>query len=431
MISPMERREFLQASLAGAGLTLAFCIPGLGPVASAQAKQSESSEGCMPNAWLRITPDNIVTILVSRSEMGQGVFTSMPMIVVEELQADWKQVRVEASPTRPAYVDPVMKMQITGGSMSVRNMFDPLRQAGAAAREMLRQAAAAEWNVPVGECRAEKGTIKHTGSDRSLTFGELCKKASALPVPKAPPLKKYSDFKLVGTSVPRVDSVDKVNGKAVFGVDVIRPEMLYAVVARSPVFGGNVLSFDENAAKKVAGVREVLRISTGIAVCADTLYAAMNGRNELNAKWDKGTHPDLNNAALDKIFAEGLDMKGMATTKHGETGPALEKAAKKLDAVYTFPYVAHVPFEPINCTAHVQSDRCDIWCPTQSQTGALKTGARITGLKESQVYVHSMLLGGGFGRRGRNGGSGGSRRDCQSPAEAGAAFLDQGRGHQV
>ncbi len=399
MTKCMERREFLQASLAGTGLTLAFFIPGLEWVTQAFAKEPESAEACMPNAWLKIAPDNTITVLVSRSEMGQGVFTSMPMIVVEELEADWKNVRVEASPTRPAYVDPVVGIQLTGGSMSVRNMFDPLRTAGAAAREMLRQAAADEWKVPLAECRAEGGMIKHSKSDKSLPYGKLCEKAAKLPVPKDPPLKKEAEFKLIGKPIPRVDAADKANGVPVFGIDVIRPGMLHAVVARSPALGGKVISFDKDAAKKVAGVKDVVQISTGIAVCADDLQAALKGRDALNAKWGKGTIPDLNNALLEKLFAEGMDKKGKITTKLGDTSSALNKAAKKVEASYVFPYVAHVPFEPINCTAHVQSDRCDIWCPTQCQTGALMTGVKITGLKDSQVYVHSTLLGGGFGRR--------------------------------
>lgn len=399
MTHEMDRRKFLQASLAGVGLTLAFSVPGPDLLASAHAAAAEAQGGCMPNAWLNIAPDNTITILVSRSEMGQGVFTSMPMILAEELEADRKEVRVEASPTGPEYVDPVIKLQLTGGSMSVRHMFDPLRKVGAAAREMLRQAAAQEWKVAADECVAQQGMVKHAGTGRSLNYGDLCEKAAKMPVPKEPPLKKDSEFRLIGKTVPRVDATDKVNGAPLFGLDVVRPGMLHAVVARPPAYGAKALSFDKDEAQSVPGVKEVVEIESGVAICAESVSSALKGRDALNVKWGKGSHPDLNNALLEKLFAEGLNKKGVIAKKEGDPRSAYSEAAQKLEAYYSFPYLAHVAMEPINCTAHVQSDRCDIWLPTQFQTRALTTAAKLTGLAQDKVHVHATYLGGGFGRR--------------------------------
>lgn len=399
MTSHMIRREFLQKSLAGAGLTLAFCLVGPGRIELANAEDDPKSEAWMPNAWLKIAPDNTITILVSRSEMGQGVFTSMPMIVAEELEADWKKVRVEASPVTKAYVDPQLGIQLTGGSMSVRNMFEPLRKAGATAREMLRLAAAKEWKVPVEECKALQGTVAHEKTGRKKTYGQLCQEAAKLPVPGNPPKKKAGEFNLIGKPVRRLDASIKINGTPIFGVDVYKPDMLYAVVARPPAYGAKLVSSDEEAAKKVPGVSKVVQIENGLAVCANSTVAAMKGREALNPKWDKGSIPDLDNKFLEKHYKEALEKKGIVTEQQGDAEKELGKSAKTISAEYSFPYVSHVPAEPPNCVVHVQKDRCDIWCPTQFQTGAFGAGVKITGLEPDQVHVHSTYLGGGFGRR--------------------------------
>lgn len=352
-----------------------------------------------PNVWLRITPDNIVTVMVSKSEMGQGVSTSLPMIVADELEADWKQVRFKMVPAREEYKDPVWDMQTTGGSTSVRHMFLPLRKAGAAAREMLITAAARIWGVPTGECEAYRGTVRHRKSGRSLTYGQLSQRAVGLPVPPDPPLKGESRFRLIGTSLPRLDVREKVDGSAVFGIDVFMPDMLYAAVARPPAYGAKAISYDKDAAERVRGVREVVELNAGIGVCADTLDAAWKGRDALAVRWNRGEHPDMNSETLERIFAQHLDKAGITARNVGNEERAMRQATKKMRATYILPYLSHATMEPMNCTAHVRHDRCEIWAPTQDQSGARETATRMTGLRPQQIHVHTPYLGGGFGRR--------------------------------
>jgi isoquinoline 1-oxidoreductase beta subunit len=352
-----------------------------------------------PNAWIQITPDNMVTIIVNKSEMGQGVYTSLPMIVADELEADWKQVRVKAAPARDEYKDPGFGMQLTGGSTSIRNMFEPLRKAGAAAREMLVSAAAETWGVPPGECEAHQGWVRHRKSVRKLNYGELCDKASKLPIPENPALKKDHQFKLIGKSVPRLDLQEKIDGKAQFGIDIFVPDMLYAAISRPPAYGAKIVSYENEAAKKVPGVQHVIVTDRGIAVCAKTIDGAWKARMALNAQWDKGTHPDLNSETLEKNFLQHLNQPGLSAKKEGNIENALGTAAKKLEARYLLPYLYHATLEPMNCTAHVRQDRCDLWVPTQFQSGALMSAEKITGLKPEQIHIHTTYLGGGFGRR--------------------------------
>jgi isoquinoline 1-oxidoreductase beta subunit len=309
MNSSITRREFLKKSLAGAGMTIAICVtPSGSKILSAQEVKKDLFS---PNAWLQITPDNIVTIIVNKSEMGQGVYTSLPMILAEELEADWKQVKVKGAPARDEYHDPVFGMQLTGGSTSVRHMFEPLRKAGAAAREMLVSAAAETWGVPPAECDARQGWVSHKKSARKLNYGELCEKASKLPLPENPPLKKGYEFKLIGTRVPRLDLQEKIDGKATFGIDVFVPDMLYASISRPPAYGAKIVSYRDEAAKKVPGVQYVIVTDRGIAACAKTIDGAWKGRMALNAQWDKGTHPDLDSETLERDFLEHLNQPGL------------------------------------------------------------------------------------------------------------------------
>jgi len=397
MKSSITRREFLKKSLAGAGFTLAISTSPFGlRLLSAQELPKDLFS---PNAWVQITPDNIVTVIVNKSEMGQGVYTSLPMILSEELEADWKQVKVKGAPARDEYKDPVFGMQLTGGSTSVRHMFEPLRKAGAAAREMLVSAAAETWGVPPGECEARQGWVRHRKSARKLNYGELCDKASKLPIPENPPLKKVYEFKLIGTRVPRLDLQEKIDGKATFGIDVFVPDMLYAAISLPPAYGAKIVSYENEAAKKIPGVQHVIVTDRGIAVCAKTIDGAWKGRMALNAEWDKGTHPDLNSETLEKNFLEHLNQPGLSAKKEGNVENALGKAAKKLEATYLLPYLYHATLEPMNCTAHVRQDRCDLWVPTQFQSGVLMSAEKITGLKPVQIHIHTTYLGGGFGRR--------------------------------
>ncbi len=396
----ISRREFLQTALAGAGLTIAISLAPDGyRLLKAEELKKGSTKLFSPNVWIQITPDNIVTIAVNKSEMGQGVSTSLPMIAADELEADWKQIRFIEAPAGAKYIDPNWGSQLTGGSTSVRHMYEPLRKAGATAREMLLRAAAQRWAVPAGECKATQGTIKHAKSGRSLTYGQLCEEASKIPIPLNPPLKKESQFRFVGTSMDRLDIPDKVNGSAIFGIDIFVPDMLYTAIARPPVYGAKVMTYDKEAAEKLTGVLKITPIDHGIAVSASTLEAAWKGRETLQVKWDNGSHPDLNGETLEKSFMQHLGKPGVTARNRGNVQSALNKSGKKIEATYVLPYLAHVTMEPMDCTAYVGHDRCDIWVPTQNQSGVLELASRVTGLKPEQINIHTTYLGGGFGRR--------------------------------
>ncbi len=360
-------------------------------------KKGRSVELPLPNILLRVTPDDLITVFIGKSEMGQGVCTSLPMIVAGEMAADWERVRFEFSPPGEEYIDPDWGSQTTGGSTSVRHLYKPLRKAGAAAREMLIKAASDLWGVDVGECEAEEGKVLNRKSGESLTYGELCLRAAELPVPRNPRLKKERD--LIGRSVRRLDIPDKVRGTAVFGTDVFVPDMLYAVIARPPAFGAGPVGFDEDAAGRISGVRRILRIAEGIGVCAESIDSALKGRAALKATWSAGAQPDLNDEYIEKMFMDHLDRKGKTARNDGDAVRMLRRAARKIEATYFLPYLAHATMEPMNCTAHVLPERCDIWAPTQDQSGVIQAAAGLTGLKPEQIYVHTTYLGGGFGRR--------------------------------
>ncbi len=392
----VSRREFLEATaVAGAGLVIGIHLPARGPRGIAPPYPAPFA----PNAWLRINPDESVLVIVDRSEMGQGVTTSLPMLVAEELEADWSKVRIEFAPADKAYINPMFGMQGTGGSTSVRAAYTPLRKAGAAAREMLVAAAAETWKVDKSECRAEKGVVVHTPSKRRLSYGKLAAKAATVPVPQDVPLKDPKDWKILGTRVRRLDTPAKTDGSAQFGIDVKAPGLLVALVARSPVFGGKVKTFDAGKAKAVPGVRHVVQISTGIAVVADGYWAAKKGRDSLEITWDEGPTADVSTATIAQLFTQRADQSGAMARHDGDATGALPGAAMKLDAAYELPFLAHAAMEPMNCTAHVRADGVDIWAPTQFQTGAQGLGAGVGGVPPEKVKVHTTYLGGGFGRR--------------------------------
>ncbi len=390
----LSRREFLEtAGAAGAGLVIAFHLPdGQRFVAAPPATFA-------PNAWLRIGTDNRIMVVVDRSEMGQGVATALPMLLAEELDADWSKITIETAPADKAYVNPLFGFQGTGGSTSVRAAFTPLRKAGAAAREMLVAAAAQTWGVDKVDCRAERGAVVHTGSKRRATYGQLAAKAASLPVPQDPALKDPKDWKILGTPVKRLDTPAKVDGSAQFGIDVKQPGMLVAVVARCPTFGGKVASFDAGRAKAVAGVKDVVQISSGVAVVADGYWNAKKGRDALDVKWDDGPNAQVTSASISQLFAEKAAQPGAQARHDGDPDAALTGAATKVDAAYELPFLAHATMEPMNCTAHVRADGVDIWAPTQFQGGAQGLGAKIGGVAPEKVNVHTTYLGGGFGRR--------------------------------
>lgn len=393
------RRGFLKASVAvGGGLLISFYLPGCATTKSTPAV-AEPKPAFVPNAWIRIGSDDVVTLMVASSEMGQGVMTAIPMIAADELDADWRKVQVETAPAARAYYNPIIGQQLTGGSTAVRAYWMPLRQAGATAREMLVNAAAATWQVPADECHTDAGMVIHKSSGRSLSYGALAEKAATLPVPETVFLKDKSEFRYIGKSVPRVDTPAKVVGAAVFGQDVRLPGMLTAVVLHCPVFGGKLASFEADRARAVAGVRRVFAIDSGVAVVADSFWAAKNARDVLQVRWDEGANATLSSEGILRRFQKAAQRPGAMARQTGDAGRAIARAAKKLEAVYEVPYLAHACMEPMNCTADVRQDSCEIWAPTQAQTGTQNTAARITGLAPEKISVHTTFLGGGFGRR--------------------------------
>jgi isoquinoline 1-oxidoreductase beta subunit len=391
----ISRRSFLKIT----GLTIGISVT---PFGYSLMNASAQKEGAFkPTAWFEITPDNLVTVTVPGSEMGQGIRTALPMIVADELEADWKKVRILQAPAADPFKNPLLGGQVTVASAATRGFYEPLRKAGAAGRAMLVTAAAQTWKVPEEECTAFNGTVKHKKSNRRLTYGKLCQKAATLELPKDPLLKQESEFRYIGKPLARVDIPEKVAGKAVFGLDVNVPNMLYAVLARPPAYGAKPVSFDQKAAEGLKGVQKVVPTPRGIAVCAESLDAAWKGRDALQVKWDKGSHPDMNGEFVEKNLMEGLDKPGAVATNVGDVKKALGEASKKLEATYYVPVVAHATMEPMNCTAYVQNDRCDVWVPTQNQTLTQMVASRLSGLPPAKVRVHTTLIGCGLGRRAR------------------------------
>src|SRR5438874_308558 len=389
----VNRREFLKTgAAAGATLVIGLYLPAFDPRTS---HAPAAPEPFKPNAWIEIRPDGAVTIWTGRSEMGQGVRTAMPMIVAEELEVDWTRVRVAQADADPAYGD-----QFTVGSRSVRSGFEPLRKAGAAAREMLIGAAALTWNVPRDACRARNGMVEHMPTGRRLGYGDLAARAATLAVPADPPLKSPSEFRLLGASMPRVDTPDKVSGTAVFGMDVRVPGMVYAAVARCPVFGGRVKRFDPAPALAVPGVQRVVQISSGVAVVAAGTWAAFAGKEALKTEWDEGKVAQWSSDGIWRAFAAAAARSGEVVRTVGDVDAGSKGAARTVEATYQAPYLAHACMEPMNCTAQLRGNRCEIWAPTQNPQGIERAAAKLTGLPVEAITVHVTYLGGGFGRRG-------------------------------
>ncbi len=399
MSTSLSRREFLKGSLAATGLTIAVSVGPLGTRLLNASQGKEALNGFRPNIWYAVTPDNIVTTFIGNSEMGQGAHTALSMILADELEADWKQIRIKQGPAAKEYHSPLLHIQITVASASVRGFYEPLRKAGAAGRALLLKAAAARWKVPEGECSALNGTVKHQKSGRSLTYGQVCLEAAKLPVSQEPALKKESEFRYIGKSIARWDAPAKVSGAAIFGLDVNLPDLHYAVLARPPAYGAKPLSFDEKAAEQVKGVVKVVPTPMGVAVCAKSLEAAWKGRDALKVKWDPGTHPQMDNDFIEKTFMGDLDKPGSKVIAQGDVRKALEGAAKKIQATYFVPFVAHTTMEPMNCTAFVGKDRCDVWAPTQGQTVAQMVASQVSGFPPEKVHIHTTNMGCGLGRR--------------------------------
>jgi isoquinoline 1-oxidoreductase subunit beta len=396
----LSRRQFIRASaLAGGGLVLGVYVPSSREGAAAKAAGEKPVRVFAPNAFVRIALDGTVTVVVNHSEMGQGVYTALPMIVADELGADWKTVRYKPAPASPVYNHALYGMQMTGGSTSTWTEFDRLRKAGATARAMLVAAAAKEANGDPSGFTVANGVVTHTSSGRRFAFGDLVQLAAEQPVPENVPLKHSKDFTLIGKSTPRLDTPDKTNGKAVFGIDVNVPGMLVAVVARPPVFGGKLKRFDAKRAEAMPGVRHVVEISRGVAVVADGFWAAKKGREALEVEWDDGPLASLDSKTQLAEYAKLAETQGAVARNNGDAVKALAAAATKSEAVYELPYLAHATMEPLNCVADVRADGCEVWTGTQFQTADHAAAVKITGLKPAQVKLHTTLLGGGFGRR--------------------------------
>ena len=387
------RRVFLAGSAAiGAGLVIGVRWPGASAAASALFE---------PNAFVRIAPDNSVTVIAKHLEFGQGIHTGLATILAEELDADWAQIRVVSAPADAARYSNLFwgQAQGTGNSSSIGNSWEQLRQAGAVARAMLVQAAADVWRVPMTEVTATKGVLAHAASGRRTNFGAFAQRAAALPMPQNVTLKDPKTFTLIGTQAPRVDAAAKTDGSALFALDVVRDNMLTAVFARPPRFGGTVKSFDATAAKAIDGVVDVISGSTRVAVLGTSYWAAKRGRDALRVEWDESAAEKRGSAEILAEYRRLLDLPGLIARKEGDAETAIASGATILAANYQFPYLAHAPMEPLNCVVELSDGRCRIWSGAQMQTLDQAIAAGITGLPPEQIEIQTMLAGGSFGRR--------------------------------
>jgi isoquinoline 1-oxidoreductase beta subunit len=413
-----SRRTFLKFSAtvgvaAGGGLLLGFSLPAV----SQGQKQEQSPAGksviggdasepgpagvFAPNAFIQIDNTGKVTLVIPKVEMGQGIYTSIPMLIAEELEVSLDTVTLDhAPPNEQLFKDPLLGGQLTGGSTSIRYAWDPMRQAGATARVLLISAAAQQWQVDPASCHAQAGQVVHAASNRSIGYGQLVDAAAKLPVPQNVPLKDPKDFKIIGTSVKRLDSPEKVDGTAVFGLDVRVPDMVYAAIATSPVFGGTLSSVDDTSARKIPGVRQVVKADNAVAVIGDHTWAAKRGLAALAITWNEGAGANLSMKQIVDDLASAADHgTGAVARKDGDVTKGFSDAKTRVDAVYQQPFLAHATMEPVNCTVHVRPDGCDIWLGTQVPTRIVDTAVQITGLPAEKITVHNHLLGGGFGRR--------------------------------
>jgi CO/xanthine dehydrogenase Mo-binding subunit len=394
--NPVNRRTFLQTSLGLTGaMVVAFVLP-----APATGGAGAASRAFQPNAFIAIGADGVVTLVMPFVEMGQGTYTAIPMLIAEELEVDLARVRLEHAPAdEKRYAHPLFGTQITGGSGTMRGAWEPMRKAGAAARMMLIAAAAHEWKVNAGTCRAARGEVLHPSTGRKLAYGQLAAKAAMLAVPERIVLKPASAFGLIGTSARRLDLPTKVDGTARFGIDASPPGMKVAAVAACPVFGGRLASVDDSKALAVKGVRKVVRLDDAVAVVADHTGAARKGLAALAITWDDGPHAAFSTAAWERQLAEAMRGQGVVAVNEGDFAGLRARGARTVDAVYTMPMLAHATMEPMNCTAHVHEDGAELWVGTQAPARCQALVAKALGLDPARVKVNNHLLGGGFGRR--------------------------------
>lgn len=393
----LNRRDFLKSTATlTSGLILGFYLP---PAESVRLAQAEETSAPLMNAWLRISADDTVTVLIAHSEMGQGVYTSLPMLVAEELEVSWEKIAIEQSPTNQTYINPIIGAQITGGSTTIRGRWQGLRIAGAQAKEMLIEAAAEQWQVKVADCEAINGQVIHKSSGKKLNYGQLAEAAAKLIPPEFPKLKEPSAFKIIGKSIKRLDTPAKVAGTAVFGIDVKVPDMLYATVVQAPVFGSKIKSFDT---KPLPGVSAVVDLPpNGVGVVAESYWQAKKGAEALQMTFAESENSQQNSEKIAQLLKDGLAAKdGALVHEQGDIEKALKTAKQTVEAEYSVPYLAHVTMEPMNCTADVREDSCEVWVPTQAQGPSLQAVASLTKLPPEKITIHTTYLGGGFGRRG-------------------------------
>jgi isoquinoline 1-oxidoreductase beta subunit len=396
----IERRSFLKATTAATGgLLIGYYLPESSTaVVEAQFRPGSGGGAITPHAFVRVGTDDVVTLIIHKPDNGQGTETSIAMLLAEELECDWSRIRTEFAPIDAAlYGGP---LQGTFGSMAIRTSYEPMRRTGAAAREMLVQAAAARWGVEPSQCRAENGQVVNLATKARLTYGSVAEAAAKLPVPANVTLKDPSQFRLIGKPTKRLDTPAKVTGRATFGIDVTLPDMLHAVVARCPVFGGKVARFDATKAKAVAGVTHVVQIPQGVAVVAGNTWAAMQGRRALQVEWDEGPNATLHSAGIRELFANLVQKPGAVAEHRGDGEAALPNAVRRLEAVYEAPYLAHARLEPYACVAVVRDGTCDVWAGTQIPGQAHSTAVQASGLPAANVRVHTTYMGGSFGSRG-------------------------------
>jgi isoquinoline 1-oxidoreductase beta subunit len=393
----LSRRRFLQVgAVAGGGLMLNLSLPlAIGDAESADANSFA------PNAFIHIAGDGQIVLTMPYVEMGQGTYTSIPMLIAEELEVDLKQVRLEhAPPNEKLYGNPLLGgIQATGNSNAIRAAWQPMRQAGATARTMLVAAAAKRWTVDPASCRAQRGEVLHAPTGRRIKYGELAADAARLPVPESVALKRPEDFKLIGTPAKRLDTPAKVNGTAVYGIDARPPGVKIATLAQSPVFGGRVKNVDDAAAKAVKGVRQIVRLDDAVAVVADHMGAAKKGLAALVIEWDDGSHAKLNTQEIVDELEKATLSSGSVAQNIGDSNKAMASAVTRIEATYQVPFLAHATMEPMNCTVHVRKDSCEVWVGNQVLARAQAAAAETAGLPLDKVVVHNHLIGGGFGRR--------------------------------
>jgi isoquinoline 1-oxidoreductase beta subunit len=395
MKTDMTRRSFLkQSSL----VIAATAFSGPLNLFNASSATAASELPFKPHAFLEIAADDTITVWVGQTNLGQGTHTGISMIIAEELDAAWENVQVKMAVAAEPFKDPVWQAQATGGSTSIRHRWDLLRKVGAAARQMLVETAAEQWSIPAEKCVTKDGKVMHPDG-RGITYGQLVEAAAKRPVPENPSLKNPKDYRIIGTPRARLDIPDKVMGKTVYGMDFTVPGMCIAVVARPLRYGASYQSYDEKAAMAVKGVIKVAPLENRIAVCAETTYAAIQGRDALNIKWSEGSNTDLNEDAIDARFKRDLEQPGAEAVNSGDVKSALAQAAQTIEQSYKLPYLSHAQVEPINCTAHVEKERCRIWIPTQGQTLTQMTASKLTGLPIEKVEVMTLPAGGGFGLR--------------------------------